>query len=88
MIAWLNVVVFVVSALVCTCFYAKSGGPAALERKIGPSAYEKCQRYRVISGIFMLVNFANYVLYFFYPLPISLPRTFPCPGRFRSSSPS
>lgn len=79
MIAWINFAVLVVSALFCLYFYVKSAGPAALEKKIGVIAYAKCTRYRIIASIFMTLASVNYVVYYFYPLPVSLPRTFPWP---------
>jgi len=79
MIAWINFAVLILSAILCLYFYVKSAGPAALERKIGPSAYAKCTRYRMLASIFMTIAGINYVVYYFYPLPISLPRTFPWP---------
>jgi protein-S-isoprenylcysteine O-methyltransferase Ste14 len=51
--------------------------PAALEKKIGPSAYKKCATYRLIASIFMGVAALNYILYFWYPLPLPLPEIFP-----------
>jgi len=79
MIAWLNIAVLVLMTALTLFFYVKSVGPAALEREIGPVAYEKCARYRLVAMIAMTLGMANYVLYFFYPLPIPLPRTFPWP---------
>ncbi len=66
-----------VSALICLYFYVKSASPAALEKKIGKIAYRKCTGYRIISSIFMTVACVNYVLYYFYPLPMNLSQTFP-----------
>ncbi|RME46692.1 MAG: hypothetical protein D6791_07630 [Chloroflexi bacterium] len=79
MIAWTNFAVLIVSAVLCLYFYVKSAGPAALEQKIGPAAYPKCTRYRMLASIFMTIAGINYVVYYFYPLPIPLPRTFPWP---------
>ena len=79
MIAWVNVIVLIVSALLCLYFYVKSAGPAALEKRIGPRAYARCTQYRFIASVFMGIASINYVVYFFYPLPIPLPRTFPWP---------
>lgn len=79
MIAWINLIIMIASALLCLFFYVKSAGPAALEKKIGPIAYRKCTQYRIVSAIFMTVASIDYVVYVFYPLPISLPRTFPWP---------
>ena len=77
MIAWINFGVLLVSALLTLYFYVKSAGPAALERRIGPVAYKRCTRYRIVASVFMTVASINYVVYFFYPLPIPLARIFP-----------
>ncbi len=77
MIAWINFILLIVSALLFLYFYVKSVSPAALERKIGEVAYSKCARYRLIAGAFEIVAAANYVVYYFYPLPVQLPETFP-----------
>jgi protein-S-isoprenylcysteine O-methyltransferase Ste14 len=79
MLAWVNFVLLVISSLLFTVYYVKSVGPAALEKRIGPSAYEKCAAYRRISSAFMFVASANYILYYWLPLPLPLPRTFPWP---------
>ena len=77
MIAWLNVIVLVLSTLLTLLFYVWSAGPAALEKKIGPAAYQRCTWYRWLSAFFMSLATVNYVIYYFYPLPILLPQTFP-----------
>jgi len=77
MIAWINVVVLIVCALLVLVFYVKSVRPAALEKKIGPAAYRKCTGYRTLSGVFMILALVGYVVYVFYPLPVALPATFP-----------
>ena len=79
MIPWINFAVLITSSCLFTVFYVKSVGPAALERRIGPSAYERCATFRLISSIFMFVVAVNYVLYYWFPLPLPLPRTFPWP---------
>ena len=79
MIAWINFAILVISTSLCLVFYVKSAGPATLEKKIGPVAYRKCTRYRFISSIFMGIASLNYAVYFFYPLPTSLPQAFPWP---------
>ena len=77
MIAWINFAALVVSALLFLYFYVKSVSPAALEKKIGETAYTRCMRYRVIASAFEIIAVANYIVYFFYPLPVPLPQTFP-----------
>lgn len=51
--------------------------PASLEKTIGLIAYQRCARYRIIASIFMTVAATNYVIYFFHPLHVPLPLTFP-----------
>jgi len=77
MIGWTNFIVLIVSALLFLYFYVKSVSPAALEKKTGELAYTRCTRYRLIASAFEVVAIVNYIVYFFYPLPISLPQTFP-----------
>lgn len=77
MIAWTNFVVLLLATVLTVVYYVKSVGPAALEQKIGPSAYAKCTRYRTISAILMTLAGVNYVVYAFYPIPLPLPQFFP-----------
>ncbi len=77
MIEWINFIVLIASALLYLYFYVKSAGPAALEKKIGKAAYPKCARYRLISAVFSFILLGNYVVYFFYPLPVPIPQMFP-----------
>jgi len=79
MIPWLNFVVLIISSGLFFAYYLKSVRPAALEKRIGPSAYQTCARYRLVSSVFMFVVFIDYVVYLFYPLPLGLPATFPWP---------
>lgn len=79
MIAWINFAVLIVSSCFFSVFYIKSVGPAALEKSIGRSAYQMCATYRLISSVFMFVAAANYILYYWFPLPSPLPRAFPWP---------
>ena len=77
MIAWVNLAVLVLSAVLFTYYYVRSAGPAVLERKIGEAAYARCTRYRLTASAFEFLAFACYVVYFFYPLPVGLPRYLP-----------
>lgn len=79
MIAWLNLVLLLLSSLLLLYFYVRSASPAGRARVIGPRAYEMAGRDRIIAGILEGIATAGYVLYFFYPLPAPLPRTFPWP---------
>jgi len=76
-IAWANMAALIISALLLLYFYAKSVMPATLEKQIGEVAYAKCKRYRQIAMGFEFLAMFNYVVYYFYPLPIPLPRVFP-----------
>lgn len=79
MIPWLNFGVLIASSFLFTLFYVKSVGPAALERRIGDSAYQRCATFRIISSVFMTIVAANYILYHWFPLPLPLPQTFSWP---------
>ncbi len=79
MLPWINFGVLIASSLLFTLFYVKSVSPAALEKQIGASAYQKCSTYRLIASLFMMVVAVNYVLYYWFPLPLPLPNTFPWP---------
>jgi methanethiol S-methyltransferase len=77
MIAWINFFVLLVSTILFLLFYVRSAMPAGRDKIIGPKAYRLCFYDRLVSGGFEAVITANYILYFFYPLPTPLPNTFP-----------
>jgi protein-S-isoprenylcysteine O-methyltransferase Ste14 len=79
MIAWINLAVLALSALLFLVFYLRSVRPAALEKEIGEAAYRRCARYRLISAVWVFVASGSYVVYALYPLPLGLPRSFPWP---------
>lgn len=79
MIPWINFAVLIVSSFLFTIFYVKSVSPAALEKRIGDSAYNKCATYRMIASVFMMVVAVNYVIYHWFPLPLPLADDFPWP---------
>jgi methanethiol S-methyltransferase len=76
MIPWLSVLALLTCIALCGYYYIKSVGPAALAQEIGPEAYAKCARYRMIAVVWMCLSIIPYAVYMFYPLPF-LPRTFP-----------
>jgi len=76
MISGINFSVLIASSFLFTLFYVKSVSPAALEDRIGAAAYPKCSTYRMISSVFMTVVAVNYILYYWFPLPLPLPHTF------------
>lgn len=79
MIAWINFVILLIATVLVPYFYIKSVQPVALERKIGPAAWKRCARYRLVSIVFMTITVINYIIYYFYPLPLPLPQRFPWP---------
>jgi protein-S-isoprenylcysteine O-methyltransferase Ste14 len=79
MISWLNFGLLLLSSVLFTIFYVKSVSPAAMEERNGAGAYQRCAVYRVIASFFMMVITANYILYYWFPLSLPLPRTFPWP---------
>jgi protein-S-isoprenylcysteine O-methyltransferase Ste14 len=76
MLAWINLAVLIMASLLFLYYYVLSVSPAALEKLVGPDAYTRCGRYRVIAVIFELITVGCYVLYRFYPLPVPLPEHF------------
>lgn len=77
MIAWINFAVMLFASLLFLYFYVRSVSPATLEKVLGPRAYARCGRDRIIASVFEFVIAANYVVYYFYPLPVPLPERFP-----------
>ncbi|MFX1418589.1 MAG: methyltransferase family protein [Promethearchaeota archaeon] len=76
MIEWINFSSLFISTLLMAFFYIISVSPAKLEQKIGEIAYKKCGIYRIVASIFELITVINYILYFFFPLPIPIPQFF------------
>jgi protein-S-isoprenylcysteine O-methyltransferase Ste14 len=76
-ISLLNVVSMFFITILSFYLYVKSVGPAALEKRIGQDAYRRCGQYREASSIAMIITVVNFVVYYFYPLAIPLPRFFP-----------
>jgi protein-S-isoprenylcysteine O-methyltransferase Ste14 len=79
MIGWINLAVLVASVPLFLFFYAQSVGPARLAERVGERAYPLCARYRIVAAALMCLSTANYILYYFYPLPLGLPRALPWP---------
>lgn len=77
MIPWLNLGLMVYSSILFLYFYVMSVAPASLANIIGDEAYALCARYRQAAMLFEFLAAAGYVVYFYHPLPVPLPRTFP-----------
>ena len=77
--SWLNFGILIASSFLFTLFYVKSVSPAALEKRVGRVAYQRCTTYRTVSSVFMIIVAGNYILYHWFPLPLPLPQTFSWP---------
>ena len=75
--AWINFAILIFATLFFLYFYMLSVSPAAMEKTMGPQAYPKCARYRLVAILFEMITLVNYLLYLVYPLPSSLPERFP-----------
>ncbi len=80
MIEWINSTLFIILPVLSSYYYAKSVSVIQLERKIGPKAYVKCEQYSIISLFFFIMICVSYMIYYFYPLPLAIPQTFPISG--------
>jgi methanethiol S-methyltransferase len=76
-VAWINFAVLLFASLLFLYFYLLSASPATREKLLGPQAYARCGRDRIIASVFEFIILINYVVYFFYPLPTPLPDKFP-----------
>ncbi len=79
MIATINFIVLIISSVMFTIFYLNSLRPVTLSKTMGDAAYQLCAMYRVIGVLFMVVAGINYILYYWFPLSLPIPRTFPWP---------
>ena len=77
MIAILNFLILLISSILFTIYYIQSVRPVALSKTMGEKAFQRSATYRVISSVFMTIAGINYILYYWYPLPLPIPRTFP-----------
>lgn len=89
-IAQWNIATLLASSLLFTVLYVQSVQPAKLSLR-GHDAYRRCKWYRIAAGAFMTLACANYIVYYFYPLPVlhqgggtagfglGIPQTFPWP---------
>jgi protein-S-isoprenylcysteine O-methyltransferase Ste14 len=79
MLAWVNFFVLIMATLLFLYFYVLSVNPATREKVVGPSAYERAGRDRVIAIVFEMITVVNYIVYRFLPLDTPLPGAFPWP---------
>jgi methanethiol S-methyltransferase len=77
MIAWINFFVLLLASILFLYFYVRSASPSGREKIIGPRAYQLAFYDRLAAAAFEFVITANFVLYFFFPLPTPLPDKFP-----------
>ena len=64
-----NFATLIVASILFTVCYIKSVKPESLSREIGQTAYKLCERYGIVSGIFMTVAAINYTVFYWFPLP-------------------
>ena len=77
MFAWVNFAVLLFASILFLFFYIRSVSPAGREKVIGSHAYRLCFYDRMASGGLEFVITANFVIYYFFPLPTPLPEHFP-----------
>jgi protein-S-isoprenylcysteine O-methyltransferase Ste14 len=80
MIEWINFILMLVFPVLSAYYYAQSVSIIQLERKIGVKAYKRCEQYSYISLFFFIMICITYLVYYFFPLPVPLPQTFPING--------
>lgn len=76
---WINFALLLAASALAIGSYYRSVRPMALQKKLGPRAFEACTRWRIVSIACVLVTFGCYVVYRFFPLPLPLPEDFPWP---------
>ena len=74
---WINLAVLVLSSALAAVLYTRSVRPEAWSRQIGPRAYLLSGKLRTLAMVFMFTGLGNYLLYFFFPLPIGMPLRLP-----------
>jgi methanethiol S-methyltransferase len=77
MIAWLNIGALVTLTVLTVILYMLSVRPEAWSRRIGPRAYPLSGRLRNAAMACMFLGLGTFILYYFFPLPIPLPRQLP-----------
>jgi methanethiol S-methyltransferase len=77
LVAWINFSILLIATVLFLFYYIRSVSPAGREMIIGLQAYRLCFYDRLVSGALEFVITANFILYFFFPLPTPLPERFP-----------
>lgn len=79
MIEWINFFTLLFSTILFLQLYNMSVSPAFFERQWGEKAYRKCGAFRAWAMVFMFIACLNYVMFYFYPLPVTdfIPLRFP-----------
>ncbi|MHA3964640.1 MAG: methyltransferase family protein [Candidatus Thorarchaeota archaeon SMTZ1-45] len=68
-LAWLNLILLLLSSIICWFFYIQSAMPAIRAEKYGEKAWDDCKKYRRIASFFMLILIANITLWIWIPVP-------------------
>lgn len=86
MIAWINFGILIVATILGLYFYVKSANPERLESSIhqndqnnqnNQSQNLNSLRYQTWAELLMTLVGINYIVYFLYPIPLSIPQVFP-----------
>ncbi len=83
MIAWINVIILIVATVLGLYFYVKSANPEKLDRldrqsnQNNQSQSLNSIRYQTWAELLMTLVGINYIVYFLYPIPLSIPQIFP-----------
>ncbi|NDJ75177.1 MAG: hypothetical protein GYB65_02870 [Chloroflexi bacterium] len=73
MVVYANLCCMVALTLLASATYLASVRPGAWEKRIGPSAYVRSNRYRSITAVLIMLITITYVLYALFPLPMIPP---------------
>jgi len=79
MINWINFAILIFASLMFLYYYVLSVSPATRAKVLGPAAYARCARDRIVAGVYMGITVINYIVYIFFPLATMLPEKFPWP---------
>jgi hypothetical protein len=77
MIAWINLITLIVATVLGLYCYVKSANPENLDSQNNQSQSLNSIRYQTWAELLMTLVGINYIVYFLYPIPLSIPQVFP-----------
>lgn len=77
MIAWINLVCLIIATILSLYFYVKTAETGIVGTKNAAIESLKLTQYQTFAELLMALVGINYVVYFLYPIPLSIPQTFP-----------